>query len=248
VAGALSNKLPRHIAIIMDGNGRWAEQRNLPRAAGHQAGLESAREIIEVCSKQGIEILSLFAFSSENWQRPEQEVDFLMDLLFEALEKDVQQLHKNYICLKFIGDRADFSAKMQLRMEAAEELTSGNPGLKLIIALNYGGRWDILQAAKKIAKQAKIGQLEIEAIDQAVFAKALCLADFPDPDLFIRPSGEQRVSNFFLWQLAYSELFFSAVYWPDFREQALLEALDFYTGRQRRFGLTSKQLDKKNNV
>ena len=232
----------------MDGNGRWARERNLERAAGHQAGLESAREVVEICAKKGIEMLSLFAFSSENWQRPQEEVNFLMDLLLEALEDEVKQLHKNNICLTFIGDSSEFSLEMQQRIQTAETLTSHNTGLKLIIALNYGGRWDITQAAKQIVIQVREGQINPEAIDETLLSEALCLADFPDPDLFIRPGGEQRISNFFLWQLAYTELFFTSTYWPDFREEALLEALDFYAGRQRRFGLTSEQLDRDSNV
>jgi len=227
----------------MDGNGRWARQRRLARLAGHQAGVESVRAIVEACAKKGIEVLSLFAFSSENWARPRQEVKALMDLFARALTREVKKLHENHIQLHFIGDRSQFSKKLNKLMLNAEILTQGNKGMKLIIAVNYGGRWDIVQAARQIAEQVVSGKLSIDGIDITRFHQQLSFAGLPDPDLFIRTSGEQRISNFFLWQLAYTELYFTDIFWPDFRQEALEDALAFYRRRERRFGYTSEQLE-----
>lgn len=226
----------------MDGNGRWAHQRKLPRIAGHRAGLEAVREIIKTCVNKGIKALSLFAFSSENWQRPAKEVNFLMDLFVRALAKEVAELHRNGVRLRFIGDRNRLREKLQKAMTAAEELTQANQTLQLVIAMNYGGQWDILQATKKIAHLVAEGTLATENISPDIFRHALCLSDLPDPDLFIRTSGEKRISNFFLWQLAYAELYFTESYWPDFRTAALEKALEHFAQRQRRFGLISEQI------
>lgn len=240
-----SQNLPQHIAIVMDGNGRWARQRFLPRFAGHRAGVDTARDIIKACAQKGIKTLSLFAFSSENWQRPAEEVSFLMDLFLKALSKEVAELHRNGICLRFIGDRSRFQEKLQKIMTYAEELTQHNQQLQLVIAVNYGGQWDILQATKKIAQLVSEGKLTPDGITPELFRNELCLAGLPEPDLLIRTSGEKRISNFFLWQLAYAELYFTDTYWPDFKADALEKALDYYIQRQRRFGLTSEQITRK---
>lgn len=230
------NKLPRHIAIVMDGNGRWAQQRDLPRITGHKAGGETAKEIIKACAKRGIEALTLFAFSSENWQRPVAEIDYLMKLFLKALQSNLKTLHKNNIKLSIIGDYLQLDKKLQNKITEAHELTANNNGLKLNIAINYSGRWDILQATKSIAAKVKIGELELEQITAAKFQEQLCLHDLPEPDLFIRTSGELRISNFLLWQLAYTELYFTEVFWPDFHEDQFAIALAEFTKRERRFG------------
>lgn len=235
--------LPKHISIVMDGNGRWAKERHLPRLAGHEAGVVSAREIIQLCVEKNIQVLSLFAFSSENWYRPKEEVYFLMNLLFRILTKEVKVLHDNNVSIEFIGDQSQLNDQLQQSIQQAQRLTSKNSGLKLVIAINYGGRWDIIQAMRKIAYQIQAGKIKIEAINQKMLQQFLSLADLPEPDLFIRTSGEQRVSNFFLWQLAYSELYFPKIYWPDFRCKALEKALQHYATRQRRFGLTAEQVE-----
>jgi undecaprenyl diphosphate synthase len=222
------NKLPRHIAIIMDGNGRWAKQRNLSRLAGHKAGGQAAREIIKTCSQKNIEVLTLFAFGVENWKRPQDEVDNLMRLLFETLQKHTADLHKYNIQLRIIGDRTKLNKKLQNKLLSAEQETAQNTGLKLNAAINYSGRWDILQAVKKVKSDIPI--------TQEYFQSLLSLHDLPEPDLFIRTSGEQRLSNFLLWQLAYTELYFTDVFWPDFHEQELAKALQAYAKRERRFG------------
>jgi undecaprenyl diphosphate synthase len=222
------NNLPRHIAIIMDGNGRWAKQRNLPRLAGHKAGGQAAREIIKTCSQKNIEVLTLFAFGVENWKRPQDEVDNLMRLLFEILQKHTADLHKYNIQLRIIGDRTKLNKKLQNKLLSAEQETAQNTGLKLNAAINYSGRWDILQAVKKVKSDIPI--------TQEYFQSLLSLHDLPEPDLFIRTSGEQRLSNFLLWQLAYTELYFTDVFWPDFHEQELAKALQAYAKRERRFG------------
>jgi len=237
------NKLPKHIAIIMDGNGRWAQQRKLSRHAGHRAGMDAARKIIRTCGERGIENLTLFAFSSENWQRPQEEVKGLMRLFLTALQNEVKKIHENNARLQFIGDITQLDKKLQKFIPKAEQLTANNTGLNLNIALNYGGRWDITTAAKKIAAKALAGNLEINEITEELFAKHLSMTNLPDPDLFIRTSGEWRISNFLIWQLAYTELYFSDTFWPDFDETALENALHFYANRQRRFGLTSDQVE-----
>lgn len=234
--------LPRHIAIIMDGNGRWAKRRLLPRVAGHKAGVDAVRQTVKACVKKKIEVLSLFAFSSENWRRPEQEVNYLMELFISALERESNKLHEQNIQLRIIGNRTAFNEKLQQQMQHAEQLTANNTGLKLIIAANYGGHWDIQEALRKVAVAVEEGRLTSQMVSAQSIQQYLSLADLPDPDLFIRTSGEQRISNFFLWQLAYTELFFTDVFWPDFDEKELQKALDFYAKRERRFGYTSEQL------
>ena len=233
---------PRHIAIIMDGNGRWARKRGLPRHAGHKAGLTSARRVIEHCAARGVEALTLFTFSSENWQRPEGEVSRLMELFLGALGKDVRELHGNGIRVCFIGDRSSFSVKLQQGMDEGEALTAGNRKMTLNVAVGYGGRWDIVRAARSFAAAVARGEKCPEELDEQTLAAGLALASQPDPDLFIRTGGEQRISNFLLWNLAYSELYFSDLLWPDFDTQALDAAFAWFATRQRRFGLTQEQV------
>jgi undecaprenyl diphosphate synthase len=236
------SNLPRHIAIIMDGNGRWAKKRFMPRIAGHRAGVDAARKAVSVCAKRGIEVLTLFAFSSENWRRPAQEVGFLMDLFLTGLDKEVGMLHKNKVQLRFIGDRLRFGEKLQSKIAEVEALTGSNTGMVLIIAADYGGQWDICQAMRKLAADVEGGRLTSDAITPEMIARHLSFADLPDPDLFIRTSGELRISNFMLWQLAYAELYFTETLWPDFDEKALETALIQYAGRERRFGKSGEQL------
>ncbi|MGE3919379.1 MAG: isoprenyl transferase [Gammaproteobacteria bacterium] len=227
---------PKHIAIIMDGNGRWAKQKFLPRLAGHRAGVEAVRRVIESCNEEGIAILTLFAFSSENWQRPKEEVSGLLDLFIRALQKELTKLHKNEIKICFLGDRSPFSEELQDCLLEAEKLTQANTKLRLNIATNYGGRWDITNAVKSIAKQVLSGVLTADKISEEVVAQYLALSDCPEPDLLIRTSGEQRISNFLLWQLAYTELYFTDILWPDFSHKDLQDALTYYKKRERRFG------------
>lgn len=234
--------LPRHIAIIMDSNGRWAKRRLLPRQAGHRAGLTAARRIIESCIRLHIGALTLFAFSSENWQRPRREVGNLMGLLMKALEDEVRELHTNNVRLRFIGALDAFSPDLRHGMRHAAELTAMNAGLALNIAASYGGRWDIVQAAHKLAAAAVSGHIRPDEIDEARLSQALMLPEPPDPDLFIRTGGEQRISNFLLWNLAYTELYFTDSLWPDFDEPALQTAFDWYAVHQRRFGRTPEQV------
>ena len=233
---------PRHIAIIMDGNGRWARQRGRPRAAGHQAGFRTTRDIVETCGKWQIEALTLFAFSSENWKRPQQEVGLLMDLFLRALKSEVGKLCENNVRIRFIGERSAFQPKLRYEMNNAEQLTRDNNGLKLAIAVNYGGRWDIVNAARQLAFQVKDGQLDPDTIDIDTFSAHISLSEITEPDLFIRTGGEKRISNYLLWHLAYTELYFTDVLWPDFSEFELNNALEFYSGRQRRFGRTGEQV------
>ena len=234
--------LPRHIAIVMDGNGRWAEARGEPRTAGHRAGLEPVRATIKECSRLGIEALTIFAFSSENWRRPQAEVTTLMSLFMEALEREVAELHVNAVRVKVIGDRRQLGVRLQQRIAEAEALTAANTGLKLQVAVSYGGRWDILEATREVAKEVASGQLRAEDIDEARLSAALQLANLPDPDLFIRTGGNHRVSNFLLWNIAYAELYFSDILWPDFDAQALANALADFEQRERRFGMTGHQV------
>lgn len=236
------SKLPKHIAFIMDGNGRWAKQRSLPRVAGHKAGLEAARQIIQACGERGIHVITLFAFSSENWRRPQQEVSYLMELFFTALDHEVKKLHKNNVRVKIIGATTNFNPDLQKRILAAQTLTQHNTGLTLVVAADYGGQWDILQAAQTLAKAACTGQLNPDDINEHTFEQHLSCSDLPHPDLLIRTSGETRISNFLLWQLAYTELYFTETLWPDFDQQALDLALADYVNRERRFGKTSGQL------
>lgn len=228
--------LPRHIAITMDGNGRWAAARGAARAAGHKAGLKPVRMCVEECTLLKIEALTLFAFSSENWGRPADEVGSLMSLFLEALDREVAELHEKAVRLRFIGERRSLSVRLQARIAAAEERTGGNRGLALQVAVSYGGRWDIVQAAQSLARECSSGSMRPEEIDEARFAARLSLAGLPDPDLHIRTGGEHRISNFLLWQLAYAELYFTERLWPDFAVADLNDALSFFAGRERRFG------------
>jgi undecaprenyl diphosphate synthase len=238
-----ADKTPRHVAIIMDGNGRWARKRHLPRVAGHRVGLEAVRKTIKACVEQGVEVLTLFAFSSENWRRPKEEVGLLMKLFMTALDGEVKKLHRNGVRLQVIGELSAFSAELQQRITEAEALTAGNTTLTLNIAANYGGRWDITQAARRLAAQVERGELSSVDINEELLRKQLCLADLPEPDLFIRTGGEQRVSNFLLWQLAYTEFYFTDLLWPAFDGVALQQAFDSFGSRQRRFGRTGEQVE-----
>lgn len=237
------NSLPRHVAIIMDGNGRWAQKRFMPRVAGHKAGVDAVRAVVETCAQKGIEALTLFAFSTENWKRPEQEVSWLMQLFMTALQREVKKLHENGIRLRVIGELDAFPAKLQTRIREAQELTCDNTGLQLNIAANYGGRWDITQSVRGLAEQVARGELSADDIDEEAISANLSLAHMPEPDLFIRTGGEQRISNFLLWQLAYTELYFTEILWPDFTHAAFEEALISYASRQRRFGRTGEQVE-----
>lgn len=236
--------LPKHVAIVMDGNGRWAKTKNLPRVAGHEAGAESVKKIVQLCIEKGIQVLTLFAFSSENWQRPSEEVAHLMQLFLQSLRQETQSLLKNNIRLMVIGDRRRFSEELRQQISTSEQLTENNSGLVLVIAANYSGRWDITHALEKIAEDLITGTMSIKEIDTSVISQHLSLSSLPEPDLFIRTSGEQRISNFMLWQFAYTELYFSSVLWPDFQEKEFELALEFFRTRERRFGLTSEQIYK----
>lgn len=233
--------VPKHIAIIMDGNGRWAKKRMLPRVAGHKVGMERARDITEAAGKRGVRALTLFAFSSENWQRPFEEVSYLMDLFVTGLEREAQSLHKNGVRLRVIGDRSRFAEKLQQRMAEAEALTAGNTALTLNIAANYGGRWDIISAANQaLAVKRQAG--DNSALQESDLTAYLALADLPPLDLLIRTGGEIRISNFLLWQAAYAELYFSPALWPDFGPAELDAAIADFGQRQRRFGKTGEQI------
>ena len=234
--------IPGHIAIVMDGNGRWAKKRNRPRSMGHQAGQKALRATIENCVRLGIGTLTVFAFSSENWNRPAGEISRLMEIFLRALDKEVSELHKNNICLRFIGDKTAFKPAIQTKMLDAETLTKNNTRLVANIAVNYGGRWDITQAAKQMAKAVANGNLSIDDIDDSQFAQFLALAGSKDPDLFIRTGGEMRISNFLLWQSAYTEFYFTNVLWPDFDDKVLDQAITAFQSRERRFGRTSDQV------
>ncbi len=242
------DKIPRHVAIIMDGNGRWARKRGLPRFAGHRAGMEAVRRVVARCGEVGVEVLTLFAFSSENWRRPQQEVGLLMDLFLTALKNEVKKLNRNNVRLYVAGARTGFSDKLQRSIDQAERLTAGNDGLNLVICANYGGRWDITQAARSLAEDAAAGRLDPGTIDERTVAERLALARFPEPDLFIRTGGEKRISNFLLWQLAYTELYFTDTLWPDFDVAAFDAALADYARRQRRFGRTGEQVAQGENA
>jgi len=228
--------VPRHIAIIMDGNGRWAKKRLLPRVAGHKRGLDAARDVVTACRKMGVEYLTLFAFSTENWRRPQEEVSFLMELFFRALESEVERLAANNIRLRVVGSRERFGASLTERIAAAEARTESNDGMVLTIAADYGGRWDVMQAANTLIAEG------VSELSEELLAQRLSMAYAPEPDLFIRTGGEQRISNFLIWQLAYTELYFTDALWPDFDARVLQLALDSYQCRERRFGRTSEQL------
>ncbi len=233
--------LPRHIAIIMDGNGRWAAARGLPRHAGHKAGIEAVRACVERCRALGISALTIFAFSSENWRRPSDEVAQLMGLFVEALEREVAELHANGVRLRFIGERGRLAVRLQARIAAAEAQTAANAGLQLQVAVSYGGRWDIVKAAQKLAARCAGGALRPQDLTEEHVQASLELAGLPDPDLLIRTGGEHRISNFLLWNLAYTELYFTDLNWPEFDAAALDAALELYARRERRFGRTSEQ-------
>jgi undecaprenyl diphosphate synthase len=234
--------IPRHLAVIMDGNGRWAERRRRPRVIGHRAGARAVNVCIDFCLERGIEALTLFAFSSENWGRPEEEVGALMKLFLNALDREVDELDRRGVRVRFIGERGRFPPAIRQRMEAAEAQTGANARLTLVIAASYGGRQDIAQAARALATEVAAGRLRPEDIDEAAMGRCIALADLPPPDLFIRTGGDHRVSNFLLWQLAYTELWFTEQLWPDMDAATLQRALDDYAGRERRFGLTSAQI------
>lgn len=241
------NNLPRHIAIIMDGNGRWAKERGQDRIYGHHEGVVSVREVVNTCGELGISYLTLYTFSTENWNRPQHEVNALMELLVTTIRKEVDDLKKNNVRLHVIGDFASLPALCQKELNEAKEITASNTGLNLILALSYSARWEILEAAKHIAQDAIAGTLKPEAINDELFHQYLCTAAFPDPELLIRTSGEYRISNYLLYQLAYAELYFTNVHWPDFRKPQLYEALLSYQQRERRFGKTSEQIQTNNS-
>jgi len=227
----------------MDGNGRWARTRMLPRAIGHREGVKSVRRTVESCIDRGIEALTLFAFSSENWRRPSDEVSMIMDLFVNTLKKEVSALDRNNVRLRFIGDRSAFSGNLQKLIDESEAQTAGNRQLELVIAANYGGQWDITQAARTLAEQVSAGELKPDEITPERLGQEMCIADLPLPDLFIRTGGERRISNFLLWQLAYTELYFTDILWPVFDEDEFSKALDWYANRQRRFGRTGEQVE-----
>jgi undecaprenyl diphosphate synthase len=237
-------KMPDHIAIVMDGNGRWAEQRKRPRNMGHQAGVKALKKTVEHCARVGVNTLTVFAFSSENWNRPRQEVSRLMELFLRALDKEVEFLDQNGIRLRFLGDRSAFMQELQQRMQQAETRTLGHSVMTLNVAVNYGGRWDIVQAARQLAEAAMAGRLAPGELSDELFAERLSTSGQADPDLLIRTGGEMRISNFLLWQCAYTELYFSPVLWPDFDATELDRAIAAFQSRERRFGLTGRQLKK----
>jgi undecaprenyl diphosphate synthase len=236
------SRIPYHVAIVMDGNGRWARQRGLPRTAGHRAGVKSVRAVVEESVHQGVGALTLFAFSSENWRRPRSEINLLLALFSTVLRSELKRLQDNGVLLRIVGDRSAFPPKLQRRIADAEEATAGNQRMVLQIAANYGGRWDIVQAARELARSVALGRLTPEQIDEQALAFRLAGSDIPDPDLFIRTGGEKRLSNFLLWQSAYAELYFSELMWPDFGREAYADALMDFARRQRRFGLTAEQV------
>ena len=235
--------IPRHVAVILDGNGRWAKQRGLPRIAGHRKGVEMVRELVQSCGERGVEYLTVFAFSSENWRRPELEVKLLMELFARALENEVGKLHANGVRFRVIGDLAPFGKSLRTKIAQAERRTQDNKKLTLIVAANYGGRWDIAQAARQVAQLAAANKLDPASVTADTLEPYLSLYGVPEPDLFIRTGGEQRISNFLLWQLAYTELYFTPVLWPEFDRTQIEAAFVSYAGRQRRFGRTSDQVE-----
>ena len=240
---AANDNIPTHVAVIMDGNGRWARRRALPRHAGHRSGVGSVKKIVELAAERGVKYLTLFAFSSENWARPREEVSKLMGLFVEALQREVDELHRNNVRLEFIGAREQLQAGLIEKIAAAEVQTAGNTGLRLIVAVAYGGRWDIVRATQLLAGKVAAGELDVSDIDDEALAAQLQLANVPDPDLLIRTGGEQRISNFLMWNLAYAELYFCDTLWPDFGDRDFDEALAFYAVRQRRYGHTGEQVE-----
>ena len=240
-----SGGLPRHVAVIMDGNGRWAKSRNRPRYLGHREGVKAVRRLVQSCQDKGIQALTLFAFSSENWRRPKMEVELLMNLFLKMLQREVDNLHQAGARFRFIGDRSAFGKKLQRLMDHAEALTGNNTGLAFSIAVNYGGRWDITQAMRRLGEQLASGNLHPQDITEDLITAQLSLPDLPEPDLFIRTGGEQRISNFLLWHLAYTELYFTDTLWPDFDEACFEDALTSFAQRQRRFGQTGEQVERR---
>jgi undecaprenyl diphosphate synthase len=237
-----SDVLPQHIAIIMDGNGRWAKAQGKPRVFGHKNGVAAVRRTISTAAKLGIKAVTLFAFSSENWRRPEAEVGVLMELFITVLSTEVKKLHKNNLRLRVIGDKTRMSSRLQTKIAQAEELTSSNSGMVVNIAANYGGKWDITEAMRSIAVKVASGELSPDEIDETLITQSLTMSDIPEVDLLIRTSGECRISNFMLWQLAYAEMYFTPIYWPEFGEESLIEAVTWFVNRERRFGCTGEQI------
>jgi len=240
---AANDNIPTHVAVIMDGNGRWARRRAMPRHAGHRSGVGSVRKTVELAAERGVKYLTLFAFSSENWARPREEVSKLMSLFVEALQREVDELHRNNVRLEFIGAREQLQSGLIEKIAAAEAQTADNTGLRLIVAVAYGGRWDIVRATRSLAGKVAAGELEVSSIDDEAIAAELQLVGVPDPDLLIRTGGEQRISNFLLWNLAYAELYFCNTLWPDFGDRDFDEALAFFAARQRRYGHTGEQVE-----
>jgi len=234
--------IPRHIAIVLDGNGRWARVKNLPRFMGHKKGVDAVRDIVKACGALNVECLTLFAFSSENWKRPEEEITNLMGLFMLALDREAKSMARNNVRLKIIGDLSFFSEKLQKKIKHVEELTAHCNGLQLSVAANYGGRWDLTQATKALAKKVVSGEIDADLISEEDISSHLITAGMPDPDLFIRTGGEIRISNFLIWQMAYAELYFTNTLWPDFDKKELEKAIANYSSRQRRFGKTSEQV------
>ncbi|HHC6525247.1 TPA: isoprenyl transferase [Vibrio parahaemolyticus] len=242
---AFSDSLPKHIAIIMDGNGRWAKSKGSkgkPRVFGHKKGVNAVRKTVAAASKLGIKAMTLFAFSSENWRRPEEEVGLLMELFITVLSSEVKKLHKNNLQLRVIGDTSRFSERLQKKIVEAENLTASNTGMVINIAANYGGKWDITEAAKALALKARNGEIRVEDINEQLITEHLTMADLPEVDLLIRTSGECRISNFMLWQMAYAEMYFTPEFWPEFDEDSLVEAVTWFINRERRFGCTGEQV------
>jgi undecaprenyl diphosphate synthase len=239
---------PVHVAVIMDGNGRWARRRGLPRIAGHRRGMESIRDLVRVCGDRGIGYLTLFAFSSENWRRPSREVNFLMELFTNALENEVRKLDDNNVRLRVIGDLVRFGPKITTLIRKAEEATAHNTELTLTVAANYGGRWDLTEACARLAERVRSGEIEPQAITEDAVEAELSTHFLPEPDLFVRTGGEQRISNFLLWQLAYTELYFTDILWPDFGAAEFERSLEWFSSRQRRFGQTGEQVGKARNA
>ncbi|MCX8784486.1 isoprenyl transferase [Vibrio parahaemolyticus] len=237
-----SDSLPKHIAIIMDGNGRWAKSKGKPRVFGHKKGVNAVRKTVAAASKLGIKAMTLFAFSSENWRRPEEEVGLLMELFITVLSSEVKKLHKNNLQLRVIGDTSRFSERLQKKIVEAENLTASNTGMVINIAANYGGKWDITEAAKALALKARNGEIRVEDINEQLITEHLTMADLPEVDLLIRTSGECRISNFMLWQMAYAEMYFTPEFWPEFDEDSLVEAVTWFINRERRFGCTGEQV------
>ena len=239
------SNLPNHVAVIMDGNGRWAKKKGLDRIFGHQNAVESVRQATEAAAELGLKYLTLYTFSTENWDRPQDEIDALMDLLVSSIEKETKTLNKNNIRLLVIGDTARLPKSVYNKLQACIEVTKNNTGLSLVMALSYSSTWEIVNASKEISKQVVAGKLKIEDIDEAVFSSYLTTSAIPNPDLLIRTSGQIRISNFLLWQIAYTELYFTDVHWPDFRKENFFEAILTYQKRERRFGKTGEQIVKK---